>query len=279
MPIKTILVYLPSVKSTQNIMATVAKIAGSRNAHVIGLHISQLIPRYAELSAELPLDVFDQLKEAGNKNADEVKRVFEESAKAGLLDYEWRNPEVSYTLGEEQITYETHSADLIICPKASDETPDPWNDFAEIAIVQSGRPILILPPKVPEARVGSHVVIAWNNTRESARAVFDALDLLREASSVRAITLIDNEDQRTSAQVAGANLIAALARHGIPATLAVSFASEDGAGETILSRLADEGCDLLITGGYSKSPLRETIFGGASHVILRDTWVPTLVSH
>ncbi len=279
MPIKTILVYLPSVKSTQNIMGTVAKIAGSRNAHVIGLHISQLIPRYAELSAELPPDVFDRLREAGNKNADAVKRVFEESAKAGLLDYEWRNPEVSYTLGEEQIAYETHSADLVICAKASDETPDPWNDFAEIAILQSGRPVLILPPKVPEARVGSHVVIAWNNTRESARAVFDALDLLREASSVRAITLIDNEDQRTSAQVAGANLIAALARHGISATLDVSFAGEDGVGAIILSRLADEGCDLLITGGYSKSPWREMIFGGASHVILRDTWVPTLVSH
>jgi len=96
---------------------------------------------------------------------------------------------------------------------------------------------------------------------------------------VRAVTLIDNEDQRTSAEAASAKLLAALSRHDIAATLEVSFAGGDGAGEMILSRLVDEGCDLLIMGGYSHSPLRELIFGGASRVILRDTWVPTLVSH
>ena len=77
----------------------------------------------------------------------------------------------------------------------------------------------------------------------------------------------------------GADPIANLARHGITATLDVSYAGSGGAGEAILSRLLEEGCDLLIMGGYSRSRFREMIFGGASRDILRDTWVPTLLSH
>ena len=76
MAIKTILVHLPSVKSAQDIMPAVAKIAGSRNAHVIGLHVSQPVPLTAELTAELPPDFFDKLQEASRKNADAVKEVF-----------------------------------------------------------------------------------------------------------------------------------------------------------------------------------------------------------
>lgn len=126
---------------------------------------------------------------------------------------------------------------------------------------------------------GRHVVVAWNATREAARAVFDSLDFLRNAASVRAVSLIANEADRGEATAGGAKLLAALSRHGILATFDVSVAGSESTGEMLLSRLMDEGCDLLIMGGYSRSPLREMIFGGTSRSILRETWVPTLVSH
>src|SRR5208337_1603763 len=128
-------------------------------------------------------------------------------------------------------------------------------------------------------QIGNRAVIAWNDTREAARAVFDAVDLMRGAATVRAITFIDKETQRPAAQALGENLIASLSRHGIRATLEVSFASGTLTGEAILSALLDEGCDLLVMGAYSHSRFREMIFGGVSRDILRETWVPTLVSH
>jgi nucleotide-binding universal stress UspA family protein len=278
MPMKTILVYLPSVKATENVMAAVANLAAPFQAHIIGLHISPSIPLYAEFAAELPPDVYEKLVEAGRKNADAVKSTFEESARARNLNYEWRYLDLSYGTGEEQVVAETHCADLIICAKPGDDSPDPWSEFPETAMLQSGRPVLLLPPRF-EPQFGNHVVIAWNNTRESTRAVFDSLELLRSAVTVRAMTLIENEDERASAEAAGAKLIAALSRHGIPAKFEGSFAVDDSAGEILLSRLMDEGFDLLIMGGYSRSPFREMMFGGVSRVILRETWVPTLVSH
>jgi nucleotide-binding universal stress UspA family protein len=278
MPMKTILVYLPSVKVAKNIMAAVANLAAPSQAHVIGLHISPSVPLFAEFAAEFPPDGYERLIEIGRKHAERVKSAFEENAKSHHLNYEWRYLDLSYDAGEEEIVTEARCADLVICAKSSDDSPDPWSEFPETAVLQSGRPVLLLPPRF-EPQFGNHVVIAWNNTRESTRAVFDSLDLLRSAVTVRAVTLIENEDEKASAEAAGAKLIAALSRHGIPAKSDVSFAGHDSAGELLLSRLTDEGCDLLIMGGYSRSPLREMIFGGVSRVVLRETWVPTLVSH
>jgi nucleotide-binding universal stress UspA family protein len=85
--------------------------------------------------------------------------------------------------------------------------------------------------------------------------------------------------QRPRLNLSSRSLIAALSRHGIGAASDVAFASSANASDAILSRLVDEGCDLLIMGGYGHSRFREMIFGGASREILRDTWVPTLVSH
>lgn len=279
MPIKTILVYMPSVDAVNAGMATVAKIAALDAAHVVGLHVSQIVPLYAEITAELPPDVYEKLSDAGRRTAEAVKRAFEESAKANRLDHEWRYIDVSFGAGQDHIVTEARCADLVVCLKAGDDVPDPWSEFPEMAILESGRPVLLLPARMKDAGFGSHVVVAWNSTRESARAVFDSLDLLQKASTVRVVTVIDREDQRPAADASGTKLVAALSRHKVAATFDVSFAGDESVGEILLSRLVDEGCDLLVMGGYSRSPLREMILGGASRVILREISVPVLVSH
>ena len=96
---------------------------------------------------------------------------------------------------------------------------------------------------------------------------------------MHAFTVIEKESQRAAAEALGAHLIAALGRHGIAATFEVSYASAGVTGETILAKLQELGCDLLVMGGYSHSRFREMVFGGVSRDILRDSWVPALVSH
>ncbi len=280
MSIKTILVYLPSEKDAAGVIEPVFKIAGERNAHVIALHLTPDLPVYGEFPAEVSDEVITRLEKAGKEAAAGAKRVFDEYAGKSAVTYEWRCFTASYAAGGDLIAQHGRTADLIVCGKPSEDIPDAWSDFSETAIMRSGRPVLILPGQRPAAPIGKNAVIAWNDTREAARAVFDSLDLLKSASTVRAITLIEKENQRPSAEALGADLIANLARHGVKASLDVSYAGSGGAGEAILSRLLeDNGCDLLIMGGYSHSRLREMIFGGVSRDILRDTSVPTLVSH
>jgi nucleotide-binding universal stress UspA family protein len=279
MPVKTILVYLPSGRKAGPTLEPVLKIASARNAHVIGLHLIPDLPIYAEFPAEVSPEVIERLEKGGKDAAAAVKRVFEETLKSAPVTYEWREFTATYGFGTDLIAAQGRTADLIVCGKASDEIPDAWDGFAETAIMGCGRPVLIVPSARAPETIGNHAVIAWNDTREAARAVFDSLDLIRDAATVRAITFIESEIQRPAAASHGASLIAALSRHGIRASFDVSFAGSAGAGDAILSRLLDEGCDLLIMGGYGHSRFREMIFGGASREILRDTWVPTLVSH
>jgi nucleotide-binding universal stress UspA family protein len=279
MSIKTILVYLPSEKNVAAILEPALKIASERNAHVIGLHLTADLPVYGEFPAEVSEDVMARLQKAGKDATAGAKRAFDEAVQNAPVTHEWRCFTASYAAGNDLIAQNGRAADLIVCGKPSDEAPDAWNDFSETAIMCSGRPVLIVPGGKPQKTVGEHVIIAWNDTREAARAVFDSLDLIKGATTVRAVTLIEKESQREAAEALGADLIASLARHGVAASLDVSHAGNASAGEAILAKLLEEGCDLLIMGGYSHSRFREMIFGGVSRNILRDTFVPTLVSH
>jgi nucleotide-binding universal stress UspA family protein len=279
MSIKTILVYLPSEKNAATILDPALKIAVEKSAHVIGLHLTPDLPVYGEFPAEVSEEVIIRLQKAGKDAAAGARRVFDEWVKKSPVTHEWRCYTASYAAGSDLIAQQGRTVDLIVCGKPSDDIPDAWSDFSETAIIRSGRPVLIVPGTKALKTIGEHVVIAWNDTREAARAVFDSVDLLKAASSVRAVTLIEKESQRAAAEALGAELIANLGRHGVTASLDVSYAGSGGAGEAILSRLLEEGCDLLIMGGYSRSRFREMIFGGASRDILRDTWVPTLLSH
>jgi nucleotide-binding universal stress UspA family protein len=279
MPIKTILVYLPSEKNAAVTLAPVLKIAAPRAAHVIGLHLIPDLPVYGEFPAEVSQDVLDRLLKIGTDAAAGAKRAFEEAFKASPVTHEWRCFNASYVQGAGIIAREGRSADLIVCGKTGWDAPDAWNDFAETAIMGSGRPVLIVPASYAPRDIGTHAVIAWNGTREAARAVFDSLDLIGNAATVRAITLIENETQRADAEGAGASLIATLARHGIKASFEVTYAASGATGDALLSALSDADCDLFIMGGYSHSRFREMIFGGVSRDVLRETSIPTLVSH
>ncbi len=280
MSIKTILVYLPSEKNASVIAGQAVKIAAANSAHLIGFHLIPDLPVYGEFPAEISEDVVERLQKLGKDAAAASKTIFEEMAGASKVSHEWRCFTASYGLGVELIAQHGHAADLIVCGKADEDISDAWNDFAETSIMRSGRPVLIVPTdgRAPK-EIGKHVVIAWNDTREAARAVFDSIELIREAETVRAVTMIEKETQRPAAECLGRNLIASLGRHGISASLDVCFASGGIKGEAILSKLLDDGCDLLVMGGYSHSRFREMIFGGVSRDVLRDTWVPTLVSH
>ena len=279
MSIKTILVYVPSGKNAAATLGAVLEIAGAGNAHVIGLHLTPDLPVYGEFPAEVSQEVIDRLQKAGDEAAAAARRAFEEALKDSAVTHEWRGFIASYVMGADVIARQGRAVDLIVCSKPSDEVPDAWSDFAETALMRSGRPVLIVPPGAAAKPIGTHAVIAWNDTREAARAVFDSLALIQDAASVRAITLIDNEEQRAAAEANGAPLVAALARHGIKAAFEVSYTAGGSTGEAILAKLLDNSCDLLIMGGYGHSRFREMLFGGVSRDILRNTWVPTLVSH
>ncbi len=279
MPIKTILAYLPSEKSVDPVLDAALKIGGEQAGHIIGLHVIATYPIYSEYAVAWPEDVIEQMNRPAKEAAEAIHQAFDERMKSNIISHEWRCLMGDISEVTSLIVDEAHAADLVVCLTHTDAATLNAPGLPDRLIMESGRPVLLLPKTASSSDIGKRVIIAWNNTREAARAVFDALDLIKQAALVRLVTFIDSERQRPAALVAGSNLMSSLERHGIHATLDIYATGENTAGDHLLSRVVDEGCDLLIMGCYGHSRLREMIFGGVSQKILAETWVPTLMSH
>ncbi len=147
-------------------------------------------------------------------------------------------------------------------------------DFLTNALVESGRPALVLPCVGPVAPIGRTVLVAWKATRESARAVTASLPWLRTASRVHAVSF--GGDAEASLQA----LRGYLRTQGIAdPTLHFGDQDEGDVGNRLLSLAADLGADLLVMGCYGHSRAREWVMGGATLSLLQSMTLPVLMSH
>ncbi|GJD93203.1 universal stress protein [Methylobacterium iners] len=144
----------------------------------------------------------------------------------------------------------------------------------ETALFESGRPILLAPPVAP-ATLGEAVLIAWNGSTETARAVAFAMPFLRGAKRIRVLSVEGGMVPGPSAE----ELARALACEGIVADHRALPAGRRTPGEVYLTEAAEYGCDLLIKGAYTQSRLRQMIFGGPTSHLLSHAGVPMLMAH
>jgi nucleotide-binding universal stress UspA family protein len=133
-------------------------------------------------------------------------------------------------------------------------------------------PALVLPKAWSGAPVGRRVLVAWKNGLPSARILRGALPVLRRAEAVTVLTIGADACE-------GNEVVAYLARHGVSATARCDSEGDDNAGEVILSVADEIAADLIVMGSYSRSRLREMVFGGATHHVVTHMRVPILFGH
>jgi nucleotide-binding universal stress UspA family protein len=143
----------------------------------------------------------------------------------------------------------------------------------------SGRPVLFVPFAGEFSHVGQHAMVAWKDSRESARAVADALPLLKSAKDVVAVAIAPDDTDRLSELLAEKQVDAFLRRHDVQATIRRVRLPDISAGEMLLSQAADLGVDLIVMGGYSRPPMSELLWGGVTRLMLSSMTVPVLMSH
>lgn len=149
---------------------------------------------------------------------------------------------------------------------------------AESVLFGSGRPVIVFPEQGPP--IGptlSRVAIAWDGTRPAARSVSDALPLLKSASEVRVVTIID--EKPTAGPGIAVDLVRHLARHGISATVDEVKFEGDSIGKALRSYVAGQRIDLLVMGAFGHSRTREFILGGATRSMLDNPPIPLLMAH
>ena len=144
----------------------------------------------------------------------------------------------------------------------------------ESALFDTGRPVLIAPPSAP-TELGRVIVIAWNGSPESARAITFAMPFLERAERVFVVEV-------EGATVPGPSIDEVkgyLARNGIAIETKRIEPGDKSAGQVLLDETASLGADLLVKGAYTHSRLRQMIFGGVTSHILTEAKLPVLMAH
>ena len=144
---------------------------------------------------------------------------------------------------------------------------------AEAALFDSGRPILLAPPTAP-GTLGETVVIAWNQSMETARATALSMPVLKKAKKVIVLTIPEHKVEGPTGEQMAHNLRA----NGVLAEAVERSAKVRGHGEAIIEGATALGADLLVKGAYTQSRLRQMIFGGATSYILAKANLPVFMS-
>ncbi len=172
------------------------------------------------------------------------------------------------------------TCDLVVVGQADPDHPGPAvaRTLIEDLLMASGRPLLLVPYAGHYETVGTNVVVGWSHTRESTRALHDALPLIIPGGRVS--VLIAESTPSDTDTLPTADIGEHLARHGldVSATRTV-LADRLTPADALLGFAADNGCDLLVTGAYGHSRTREMILGGVTRDLLRHMTLPVLMAH
>src|SRR5229473_757450 len=187
---------------------------------------------------------------------------------------EWR----SLPYFSSEVAVHAYYADLVVIarPESAGETAGPPG-LAESLVLSSGRPIILFPPRGTVSQV-RRILVAWNATRESIRAVADAMPLLAKAEAVEVLVVDHQRRPEGHGQEPGADIAHHLARHGAHVEVRRVSSGGKDVGRLLLSQAAAFGADLLVMGAYGHSHLREWMFGGVTRTVLYEAGLPVLMS-
>ena len=220
--------------------------------------------------------LIDACRTENRKAAQTAHEKFEEAAKRAGLSATSRVIEAGSASASDMFGRLARSYDLSVVAQAQSGDEIAEDLIIEAALFSSGRPVLVVPYIQKTGLKLDRVMVCWDGSRNAARAIADAMPLLKKAKAIDVVT-VESRERRN--EIAGIEIAEHLARHGLKIELKPIVATDTDVANTILSYAADASTDLIVMGGYGHSRLREFILGGATRGILGAMTVPTLMAH
>lgn len=270
MSLKNLMVHLDQGKRTASRLELAASLARQHQARLVGV-FGQLAPSQSVGTVSIwPTPAYAEAAAAS-------KAAFEK-ATVGIEHAEWRDiNRGSETEVLRHITDLARHTDLIIMGQHDEHAKSYVSaDLVEEVVLNSGRPVLILPYVGTFHEIGKRPLIAWSNAREAARALNDALPLIdgSATATVMSFSATSEEARKSSDEV-----VRHLACHGIKAISETMLVVDIGIMDTLLNNAADLGSDLLVMGAHGHVGLPFISRGAGTRYILKHMTVPVLMSN
>jgi len=245
----------------------------------IHVEVSEVLPA---VDQRLRVELADRARERmasdirqAHNTFDEIAAMFNvaeqnEPSEDGPASATWQviEGQMSDTVGTRASVY-----DALIFAHPVGKAHIDWRPSVEAALFAAGRPVLVAPSQDIES-VGETVLIGWNRTAQSARAMAEAMPFLKRASRVVILSIATGAKEGPSPQDA-ARL---LAWHGVVAEVDEIPTGEGPVAETLLAKARQIDADLVVMGAYSHSRFREIILGGVTQYMLRHAEMPVLMA-
>jgi nucleotide-binding universal stress UspA family protein len=285
MGLRDLVVLLDGSARDETKLAVAVELARRNDAHLTGLcPLEMLLPAdmsfalggYPELWA-LP-DFARQAESQANAKAAVIEASFRELMRREAIIADWvleAGPLIS------AVTRRAQAADLIVVGQADPDHPLPpmARTMVRDVLMTAGRPLLIIPYAGKFPTIATNVLVGWTPTRESSRAVHDALLLFAPGAKVLVLT-VESTAGGELELLPTADIAEHLARHALDVSAARTVVSDGlSPADALLDYASDMQADLLVVGGYGHSRMREMILGGVTRDLLLHMTVPVLMSH
>jgi len=270
------MVHLDLGTSNAGLLSVTADLAARFGARVIGIAACQPIT-IAYSDGYMSSDVIEEDRDTLEKQCLAAESEFRTALHGKAPHLLWQSS-VGYDALSDVIATAMRAADLLlIAPAQSKGRADATRrvNLGDL-VMQLGRPMLVVPPSI-SALLPDQIVIGWKDTRETRRAVWDALPLLRKAAHVTVAQIsedADLADMKLNLQ----DITAWLLSHGVMAEpLAIQSADHPAARLEALA--ADRGAQVLVTGAYGHNRVREWVLGGVTRGLLQHPARCAFLSH
>jgi nucleotide-binding universal stress UspA family protein len=280
MTIKDLVVQIDQTPAAQVRLDAALVLAEHYEAHLTALFlIAEPFVRGVS-GYHLPADIIREHLRHAEAEADAVLAAAGESASGRAIPFEGRREVGPLERLPTILARNARNADLVIVGEpdqahsGADETV-----LVETAFMDTGRPALVVPQDGFRALPPRRVIVAWDGSREAARAVHDALPLIRMADDVIILIADAGKQGLRFGHQPGAGVAAHLGRHGITARIKPVQSGGMAIAGLILDQAAQEAADLIVMGGYGHSRLREIMLGGVTRHMLERMTLPVLFAH
>jgi len=280
MSYRTILIYVDNYERAEATLEVALSLAERNTAHLNGLYVFPPLQLYLSSDVPIPQDLIDKHLNYHQELSDSLSKQFVAATANRDLVAEWRYLDSAQLSPLNALSTLSHTADLLIMNRVNNDWAHAGQSgLTEQVLLESSRPILIVPDDNTIQDPGKHVIIAWNGSSESTRAVFDALPMLRDAESVVILRINPPAAERHQVLGTASELLNTLSRHGVNVSLTQTEAHRGEIGEEINRVVVEQGADLLVMGAYGHNRIREQLFGGVTRSVFSDMNIPVLMSH
>lgn len=280
MAIRNILLVIEDADSALARLDTAAALAEQFDAHLAVL-VATSLPQFdvgydGAMAGSFIVDEMERARESVEARAREVDGRLREIGRPA----EVRTAARSLAGIAEEVGRQARYADLVVTGRVADEgyAQSVLERALDGALFDGGRPVVLLPPGWT-AGFGRSLMIGWDGSRESSRAVALAMPLIEAAGKVAVAVAVRNGGAGREGDEPGADIGAALSRHNGQVTVDRLPTLGKSVSETLLQHAGDLGADLVVMGAYGHARMTEAIFGGVTHEMIRSARLPLLLAH